>query len=43
MIWHTFFAPFTGRMDETFSINRVTNSINLHYLQGLLRIFYVEY
>jgi hypothetical protein len=26
MIWRTFFAPYAGRMNETFSKNRVTNS-----------------
>jgi hypothetical protein len=43
MICHTFFALYRRRMDETFSKNRVTNSKNSHYLQSLMRAFYVEY
>jgi hypothetical protein len=43
MIWPAFFAPGTGRMDETFSKKGVTNSINSYHLQYLLRVFYIEY
>jgi hypothetical protein len=43
MIWQTFFAPCTGRMDETFSKKGVTKSINCNYLPYLLPALYVEY
>jgi hypothetical protein len=43
MMWCIFFARSTGPGDETFSKNRVTNSIYFNHLQDLLRVFCIDY